>query len=47
MKFYRVIMFVLLAGSDIALAEAPFDQILHSANEKWDAYLLKPGLGLA
>jgi hypothetical protein len=47
MMFYRLIMIVLMAASDIALAEVPFDQILHSSNEKWDAYLLKPGLGLA
>lgn len=47
MIFYRLIMIVLMAASDIALAEAPFDQILHSANEKWDAYLSKPGLGPA
>jgi hypothetical protein len=47
MIFHRVIMIILISASDIALAEVPFDQILHTANEKWDAYLLKPGLGLA
>jgi len=47
MIFYRLIMIVLMAASDIPLAVAHFDQILHTANEKWDAYLLKPGLGLA
>jgi hypothetical protein len=45
--FYRLLMILLMGVSDIAVAQATFDQILHSPNEKWDAYLLKPGLGLA
>ncbi|HET9236763.1 MAG TPA: hypothetical protein VFO10_05910 [Oligoflexus sp.] len=44
---HRLIMILLIGASDIAVAQAPFDQILHTANEKWDANLLKPGLGLA
>lgn len=43
----RLILFVLIAVSDIALAQIPKDQVLHIWNEKWDANLTKSGLGLA
>lgn len=47
MIFRQLVLFILIAVSDIALANSSCDQVLHSWNEKWDANLLKPGLGLA
>lgn len=47
MIFRRLVLLVLIAVSDIALANLPLDQILHSRNEKWDANLIQPGWGLA
>jgi hypothetical protein len=47
MIFRRFLLFMLMAISDMALANPSRDQALHSLNEKWDANQLKPGLGLA
>lgn len=47
MMFRRLLVFVLIGVSDIALADLIHDQVLHSRIEKWDAYLTNLGLGLA
>ncbi len=47
MIFRRLVLFVLIGVSDIALADIIKDQALHTRIEKWDASLTKSGLGLA
>lgn len=43
----RLVLFVLIGISDIALADRLHDQVLHSRIDKWDTSLTNLGSGLA